>query len=558
MQGNVPENYLNSYVLLMIRNVLEDYLRGIKDERDFDYPLLSLLREMGFYDIHFTHGGREIGKDFIAKKIINEVEYQYAIQSKKGDVNQAKFTKEIYPQLLLASISGLSHPQFDKNLPRRVVLVTTGRLVGNAPLLFQDLNNELETTYQKEKAEFWGREQLIEFFEDHGLSSIHQLTVKGFSAYAQFFLTYSKALDGNLSDREIEEYSRLWLDENLEYRKRILRAAIETEIIASKLIGNGRLYEAITAYLGLTRIILQAIFENDDDDIISIYKQVIEANLLPLCRLFHTEFRSHWELTSKRLLPLAGEKTGLPMLHYIVWSARVLETTSLYFFLTNDRTERDEVISFLIEFLEKEKGCGHIPGDRYSISLVWTTLALIQAGRIDTAVHLIRRSVVWLCDRVEKGYGLARYEADEYEETAMLLGYAFDSIKVEKNRSSYLATILSDLAAFIGDKDFYSNVINDFEACEIVYNYWQFPDTKAILSIKTEECLYYANIAHLYSINDFEDFDYAEHIKSEPSSFQITQKAGLISLILLSVLLKDRYFPRMWKQIISGNNLYPQ
>ena len=67
----------------MLRNVLEDYLSSIK-ERDFDFPLSSLLQGMGFYDIHFTHGAVEFGKDFIAKRVENNVEYQYAIQSRKA------------------------------------------------------------------------------------------------------------------------------------------------------------------------------------------------------------------------------------------------------------------------------------------------------------------------------------------------------------------------------------------------------------------------------------------------------------------------------------------
>ena len=239
------------------------------------------------------------------------------------------------------------------------------------------------------------------------------------------------------------------------------------------------------------------------------------------------------------------------MLHYIVWCARVLEVSSLYFFLTRDKDTKEEIISFLLDFIEKEQGCGHIPGDRYSVSMVWTTLALIEAGRVDKATDLVKRSLIWLCDHLEKGFGLARYEADEYQETAVLLGYPFDSIKVERNRASYLATILCDLAAFIGDKDFYSDVVNDLEACEVVYSYWQFPDTQAIFTIDTAECLAYPNIPHRDSINRFEDYEYADHIKQEPNSFQIIQKVGFNSLILLSVLLKERYFPKMWKHIIS-------
>jgi hypothetical protein len=111
----------------MLRNVLEDYLNSIK-ERDLDFPLSSLLQGMGFYDIHFTHGGVEFGKDFIAKRVDDGVEYQYAIQSKKGDINQALWRNEVRGQLEEAVVSDLSHPQFSTDLPRKAILVTTGRL----------------------------------------------------------------------------------------------------------------------------------------------------------------------------------------------------------------------------------------------------------------------------------------------------------------------------------------------------------------------------------------------------------------------------------------------
>ena len=105
------------------------------------------------------------------------------------------------------------------------------------------------------------------------------------------------------------------------------------------------------------------------------------------------------------------------MLHYLVWCARVLETTSLYYFLTKDKAERDELSALLVEFIAKENGCRHIPGDRYAISVV--------------------------------------------------------------------------------------NVINDLEACEIVSSYWQVPDSEAVLTITTKECIAYPNIPHQYSLTDY-------------------------------------------------------
>lgn len=535
----------------MLRNVLEDYLSSIV-ERDFDYPLSSLLQAMGFYDIHFTHGSVEFGKDFIAKKVENGIEYQYAIQSKKGNISQSIWRNEIKGQLEEAILSDLSHPQFNTILPRKAVLVTTGRLSGNARLVSQEFKTKLETNNQIQELIFWEKEQLAQFSEEYGLLGIYQNTAKGLSGFAQFYLTYSKAINGNLSEREIEEFSRLWLDENLEYRKRILRASIEAEIIAVKLFENGLIYEAIAMYLSLARIVMQVAYENDNSFVIEIYDEVIKGKILPLTKFFFSQIKSDWEKADRSLVHLCVKGNFFPMLQYLVWCSRILEMSSLYFFLSKEKNEKDEVANFLIDFIQNEEGCGHIPSDRYSVSLCWAILTLIQSEKADEAINLIKRSVIWLCDRVENGFGLAHYDANEYEETATLLGYPFEFVKIEKNTSSFLATLLSDLAAFTGNKQLYSDVVNDIAACNISYDYWQFPDTKAIFTIGTEECLSYANIPHQDSINNFEDFDYSEHIKHEPLSFQIIEKVGINSLVLLSVLLKDRYFPTMWKPIISN------
>jgi hypothetical protein len=241
-----------------------------------------------------------------------------------------------------------------------------------------------------------------------------------------------------------------------------------------------------------------------------------------------------------------------------VWCARVLEVGALYAFLTNDEHERQEAITMLSDVALNEEGCAHLPGDRYAVSIVWATLALVGEGKKDLAKTLIKRSVTWLCDRVEKGFGIGRYESDAYEETAILLGYPFDAVEVEPNRCSFLATMLVDLAAFIGDKGLYSDLVNDFEACDVVYNYWQFPDTTAIFTIDNRDCMNYPNIPHQYSLDDeFDDFNYAEHIKHEPDSFEIASKVGPHSLILISLLLKDRYFPKVWNAVLEERNRHP-
>jgi len=535
----------------MLRNVLEDYLSSII-ERDLDYPLSALLQAMGFYDIHFTHGGVEFGKDFIAKRVEDGNEYQYAIQSKKGDINQELWRNKIRGQLEEAIVIDLSHPQFNTALPRKAILVTTGRLIGNAHLASQEFKAKLEAEKKVAALDFWEKEQLAQLSEEFGFTGFH-ITAKGLAGFGQFYMTYSKAIEGTLSDREIEEFSRLWIDEALDYRRRIFRASLEAEIIAIKLLETGRYYEAISVYLALSRLVMAATYETAEPFVTEILKEIVNDKILPLCKTFLEQFQSEWQEAEQDLIRLCVPRAAFPMLQYLVWCARVTEIGGLYFFLTPDESEREKTIAFLLDFIGHEKGTAHIPGDRYAVSVVWPTLALLKGGKRDEALDFIKKGVVWLCDRLEQGWGLARYDADEKEETRILLGVPFDFIKGQKQRGSYLATVLADLAAFMEIAEFYGVVYNDIEACEVGYSYWQFPDTKAIFTIETEEVISYPNITHQESMNTFEDYEYSEHIKHEPDSFQITRKAGLNTLILLSVFLKDRYFPKMWRAILSDS-----
>ena len=153
-----------------------------------------------------------------------------------------------------------------------------------------------------------------------------QKRLKGF---AEFYLIYSKAIDGKLSDTEIEAFSQTWLDKDLDYRKRILRAGIEAEILAIKLVGNGLIYEAIITYLALARTIMQALYEVDAEYVGEVYKQILQENIIPLCRAFQSEVNAQWEASEKQVLNLVGPQTATVLiLHYLVWCSRILEISA--------------------------------------------------------------------------------------------------------------------------------------------------------------------------------------------------------------------------------------
>jgi len=505
---------------------------------------------MGYFDVHFTHGNVEFGKDFIAKKKSDDAIIQYSFQSKAGNINLAEWRNPIRGQMLEAATSGLSHPQFDKNLSHQSVLITTGKLAGNVALDLQELNNGLLSKLQITSIITWERNNLIEYFETYGLSVLLQITAESLTEQADFFIVYAKCLQQKLSDREIELYSRKWINTSVDSKQHLLRIAIESELLAHQCLTYGRVYEAVQVYSNAIRGIARIAYKNNGTDhhleLIELYKQTL-GKVERLCVDFVTEFECAWHASSSGIVSMQPQG----MMEYLVICARVTELSSLAYFFTDQQDRRDAIARFLYTFVEREPGCGHIPSDRHAVSLVLATLVFASQRENDYVHTLIRRAAVWLFDRYEKGIGLATFEADEYIETATLLGCAYELPNVVPASGSLVASVLADLAAFSCNRELYSEIINDLKALQIFPNYWQTPDKESLFSIDGEDVVGYPNIEYDSVFQDFQSFDFAQHIRAEPRDFALRTIFGAPIFIMLMFVLRDRYFPTMWPYIAS-------
>jgi hypothetical protein len=124
-------------------------------ERELDQPLLALLRARGYRELHFVHGSTEFGKDFIAQRD----GVQWAFQSKAGHIGQGEW-RQMTGQLDELRLSDLGHPSFRTDLPRRPVLILSGRLRGNATLAAQEYNSRARARAEPE-LDFWDRDRLL-------------------------------------------------------------------------------------------------------------------------------------------------------------------------------------------------------------------------------------------------------------------------------------------------------------------------------------------------------------------------------------------------------------
>jgi hypothetical protein len=244
----------------MIADVIGNYLDNI-EEREFDAPFIALLRASGFRDIHFLHGAFEFGKDFIARREEDGVLYQYAFQTKAGDIGLGEWNKD-RGQIDLLRTNSLAHPDFDRTMPRRAVFVTTGRLVGAAPLAAQEYSEHLK---QLGELEFilWDRETLIGM-----MSESPEIGLAG-TAEGPLLAVLGKVDAGDLPEKELEQFSRRWIAEagTLE---RLRSAAVEATVVASRLRRQERLDLACYTALCLVRAAWPATHAAEPPDRISV------------------------------------------------------------------------------------------------------------------------------------------------------------------------------------------------------------------------------------------------------------------------------------------------
>lgn len=227
----------------MLDDAIADFLAAVT-EREFDEPLLALLRSRGFDDIHYLHGSYEFGKDVIAQFDREGVRTQYVFQSKAGNLNLSGWTN-ITGQLDLLRNDNHAHPNFDTSLPRQSVLVLTGRLVGGATLAAQDYA-ERAVAKGETPFEIWDRERLTEI-----LVGAPNAVLAG-SIGGPLLGLLAAIADKTITEDRLENFSRFWLRSGEAPQS---RSAVEAAMVATQLAHNGRRDLAAMTALCLLRAV---------------------------------------------------------------------------------------------------------------------------------------------------------------------------------------------------------------------------------------------------------------------------------------------------------------
>lgn len=432
----------------MLADAIGEFLDGVT-EREFDEPLLALLRARGFTDIHFLHGSYEFGKDVIAKRVVEGQLTQFVIQSKAGDLNQSGW-QSIVGQIDLLKNNTVAHPNFDAALPRRAVLVMTGRLVGGGLTVAQNYE-ERSVARGEPPLEIWDRERLQEFL----IGAPDALLVG--SVTGPLLGVLAAINDRKITDAEVERLTASWMRTG---ETPTHAAALEAALVASRLAHTGRKDLAALTGLGLVR---------------SVWASVHGTEAPPTAALEMAEYgRQLFLVYAKETWDEAQgiEAEGLNGLnaaggHYSTYRVLALRIVEMFGLLAlADAEFTKPVVEWLRRFFETNPGASQPISDRWAVSLIPATIVLNAFDRTATD-DLLRRVTRWTCDYYDRdGLGLAAADAEPQQEVDYLLGGAFEHITLPRRKLSYIATVVLDLAAALGQSAAYDDARNDLLAVD--------------------------------------------------------------------------------------------
>ena len=514
----------------MLRSVIENYLTSI-EELEFFLPFQQLLEAQNYYDIHLIHSSIEFGKDFIAKRKHDEEEVQYIFQVKAFDIDLNKFRREVMPQLLECYINNLSHPNFNRKLRKKVILVTTGLLNSHASIAFQQFNLYLEDNLKEDSVTVWDKENLVIFFKDIGVEpffSLHNSPEK----VGSFFSFYASVKNKSpIYYFDIIEYTDPWLEYDWSIPENRLQIFFETFLFSNIFYKQNRHYESLLVLSALIRVLSKNNYYTEYQHIISEYiKEIIIS------------FSSYLkDMLNKENSISNFNKSAFSIFYYPINCLRSLELLALYIITIN---HTDKNINFLFKrLLDKEVGCYHPVSDNYAISTILISCALLKLKDNKRLNKFIVNVTVWICDRYED-IGLCPIGSDLIKEFEQLLSEHLSGLSYNSNNSSYIATCILDICYIIGDSALYNSVANDFRAQKIILEFYHVLDDDSLYWYNSKNI--YIECDHDFSIKMIDN--YSKIIEHELSANSIKKRD--YSLFYLMFILRDRYFPSFLKELL--------
>ncbi len=518
----------------MLERIVSSVVEGM-DERGFDVPFMALLRSAGFSDIHFTHGTVEFGKDFIAKRVEDGVETQYVFQSKAGNLNLSQWS-DLAGQLTLLRTNELSHPAFNRRLPRRAVLIITGRLNGHAQLAAQNYV-EVAVTRNETPLEVWDRERIVELMRnglDAGLAP---------QSASQLLSVYGAIQLGQATEEGLELLSQLWCD-----AKQVpMQASLSAAVLALELVRKKR--TDLACFIGLA-LVRASVFHTHGqptpDKEWSGAGEIGRLIFREYAARFFSSARSEALTTSADFVRAHFEPASL--VTYRIRCLRAIELVGLLGLMPEMAGEQEAIAQWVESFVEKHPGATQPPSDRWAVSLIPPFLLLVRTARRPASAALAIRVTDWLIGAHQNGSGLAGPRARPEDEVKFLLA-CISSSPVARRKDSYLAAALLDLLAVLRFPGAYADASGSVRAagihpCAVVSS-----DTPLQYVLEGSQLGVHSNIRYTAQLPD-PSSGAGAHLAEATKPRHLETVGRNWDHLAVSAVLRDRYFPSAWRSYL--------
>jgi hypothetical protein len=518
----------------MLDAVVANFVEAVS-EREFDAPFMALLRARDFYDIHFTHGNYEFGKDFIAKFRENGVERQYVFQSKAGNFNLGGWAGAA-PQIELLRHSEVAHPNFDSRLPRQAVFVMTGRLTGGALTAAQDFCRQCAGS--DVPLITWDRETLIEYMVAAIGSGLAE------RIEAPLLATVASAANRTATEMEIERFSQRWCIRNQQPSPAVLEAAI----VAAALQKAGRIDLAVYAGLALVRAAswqahgINPVAE-DWSDVASLGRRLFAMYAASLLERLGAEGGPS---TSTMI---GAHREPAALITHTVRCVRIAEIISLFGLLgptqANDTSSR-EIAGWLSRFLRRQNVAAAPISDRWAVAIIPIVLLLAKEGQHGQAADYMREVLIWITQRYRDGLGLASPTATPEAEVRQVIGRVVPQVQdIQRRDASYLATVFLDLCAFLDLKRLYAFARDDFRRFSVFPSVVTTADTADQYLLDGPDVAHEINAPYTDTVAE-EWTSVAPHLAAEARPRFLQEIDRPWDHLAVSYVLRDRHFVCAW------------
>ena len=524
----------------MLDDVIGNYIDSLT-EREFDAPFMALLRLHGFFDIHFRHGSFEFGKDFIAKRVEDGKPYQYTFQTKAGDIGLAEWNV-CRGQVDMLRTDPLSHPNFDKEMPRAARLVTTGRLVGAAAPAAQQYGQHLASLSE---AGFlvWDRDTLVEMLatDPRSLSGSPVSLLQALGSRGE-----------HLSFSELEKHSRGWIRSACSTLN--LRDSLEAAVIANHCRRQNRIDLASWTALLLLRSTLatahgQTPLPDSADVALSAARSMFEEYAGQLWASCQGKFLNPDEI-------IMADNNPAAYVTYPVRCATIIEILGLLGLLRadvrGDRAGAQEIAEYVRDFVGANVGAAHPISDRWGISLVPAILLLANLDDTQSLRSLIRATTKWIADRYDDGgLGLAGPHSTPKEEVEFLLGPPFEHVALTRRPESYSAAIVLDLTSVLEESELFDLARNEFLAVDIVLPVIEVGDDQGQYCLHAGEYHMEPNMPFEEHWRPVDGWKNSPHHRRGNETLYPERVGYEWDELSISCVLRDRYFVKGWRRLLG-------